>query len=93
MNPRFEWNPQKAAKNLQKHGISFEEASTVFSDPLYITFLDEEHSLNEDRYVTTGQSSQHRLLVVAHTEETERIRIISTRQATNHEKRFYEEAQ
>ena len=93
MNPRFEWNPRKAARNLQKHGVSFEEASTVFSDPLYITFLDEEHSLDEDRYITTGQSSQRRLLVVAHTEEAERIRIISARQATNHEKRFYEEAQ
>ena len=88
----FEWNPQKARVNLRKHQIDFEEACTIFEDPQFITFLDEEHSLDEDRYITTGLSNKNRLLMVAHTEYTGSIRIISARKATKNEEKFYQEA-
>lgn len=88
---QFEWDPQKAIRNLKNHGISFEEASTVFDDPILITFLDEKHSIGENRYITIGLSQQNRLLLIAHTERKEQIRIISARKATPHERRFYEE--
>jgi hypothetical protein len=91
MEQKFEWDLEKALANLAKHGVSFEEASTVFADPLYITFLDEEHSQDEERYITIGQSRQHHLLLVAHTEWENLIRIISARKATKHEQSFYEE--
>ncbi|MCX7840598.1 MAG: BrnT family toxin [Anaerolineae bacterium] len=88
---RFEWNDAKAIKNLRKHRISFDEAATVFDDPMLITFIDEEHSLDEECYITIGLSNLGRLLVVAHTERA-RIRIISARQATKKEAKFYAEA-
>lgn len=91
MRLRFEWNPEKAKVNLKKHQISFEEASTVFDDPLFITFLDEEHSIGEERYITMGLSQKENLLLVAHTDREGRIRIISAREATRNERRFYEE--
>jgi len=92
MKPHFEWNPEKARSNLQKHQVDFDEASTIFDDPQFITFLDEEHSADEERYITIGLSHQNRLLMVAHTDRNENIRIISARKATNHEEKFYQEA-
>jgi len=91
MNLQFEWNPRKAEINLEKHRVSFEEACTVFDDPLFITFLDEEHSVYEERYITIGLSKMNHLLLVAHTDRKGKIRIISARKATNNEQRFYEE--
>lgn len=92
MKVTVEWDPVKARANLKKHGVSFEEASIVFDDPLFITFLDVEHSLDEERYITLGLSQRNRLLLVAHTDREEAIRIISARKATKNERRFYEEA-
>ena len=93
MNQQFEWDPVKARLNLTKHEISFEEASTVFDDPLFITFLDEEHSTDEERYITLGLSNSNTLLLIAHTDREGTIRIISARKATKNERRFYEEAE
>ncbi|SLM28768.1 conserved hypothetical protein [Desulfamplus magnetovallimortis] len=93
MSLNFEWDPNKARSNHGKHGISFEEATTVFNDPFFITFLDVEHSQNEERYITLGTSAGQRLLMIAHTERKEAIRIISARKATKNERRFYEEAE
>jgi uncharacterized protein len=87
----FEWNPGKAAKNLASHGVSFEEAATVFADPLSWTFPDPDHSLGEQRYLSIGLSAQGRILMVVHTERDEAIRIISARGATRPERRYYEE--
>lgn len=88
---RFEWNALKAAANLRKHGVSFDEAASVFFDPLSATGNDPDHSLDERRFVTFGLSSSGRLLVVAHTEHDEVIRIITARQATRSERNLYEE--
>jgi uncharacterized protein len=85
----FEWDPAKAERNLAKHGVSFEEAVTAFSDPLSLTVFDPDHSADEDRYVLQGVSSVGRLLVVAHTDRAARIRIISARLATRRERRSY----
>jgi len=93
MKVTVEWNPVKAETNLKKHQISFEEASTVFDDPLFITFLDVEHSVDEERYITVGLSRGNRLLLVAHTERKGITRIISARKVTKNERRFYEEAE
>lgn len=88
---RFQWDPTKARKNLDKHGISFDEAASVFHDPLAATGADPDHSEGEERMVTFGLSSAGQLLVVAHTERGDAIRIISARVATQHERRIYEE--
>jgi hypothetical protein len=93
MTVTVEWDPVKAEINLKKHQVSFEEASTVFDDPLFITFLDVEHSDDEERYITLGLSQRNRLLLIAHTDREEIIRIISARKATKNERRFYEEAE
>ena len=93
MKSDFEWDPEKAQKNLQKHEVSFEEASSVFDDPMFITVLVDEHSDDEERYITIGISNKTRLLLVAHTERDNRIRIISARKATKHEEKFYEETE
>lgn len=90
---RFEWDHQKAALNLRKHGISFDEAASVLDDPMLISVADDEHSDDEQRFVTIGISGQGKLLVVAHTDRAGRIRIISARKATRHEERFYAEAE
>jgi len=90
--PQFEWDTRKAARNVERHQVSFEEAATVFDDPLFITFVDEEHSLDEERYITLGQSSRGRLLMLAHTEREGRVRLISAREATEKEEQFYAEA-
>ncbi|MBZ5516878.1 MAG: BrnT family toxin [Acidobacteriia bacterium] len=88
---RFEWNAAKAAQNLRKHRVSFEEASSVFYDPLAVTGTDPDHSESEERLVTFGLSAEGRLLVVSHTERGEAIRIISARVATQIERQIYEE--
>jgi len=88
---KFEWNSEKAARNLEKHGVSFPEAATVFSDPLSATFPDPDHSIGESRYVTIGISRLRQILVVAHTDRDDRLRIISARKATRQERRFYEQ--
>ncbi|MCT7960559.1 BrnT family toxin [Laspinema sp. D1] len=87
----FEWNEAKAASNVVKHGVSFEEAKTVFADPLYVDFYDPDHSEEEDRYIIMGESQQGRLLLVAYTERGKGIRIISARTVTQRERRTYEE--
>jgi uncharacterized DUF497 family protein len=87
----FRWDPRKAIANTRKHGVTFREAATVLRDPLSTTFPDEAHSQDEQRYVTIGMSSEGKILVVAHTESDEEIRIISARRATKAERRFYEE--
>lgn len=85
------WDPRKRAVNRRKHRIDFDEAATVFVDPLATTFPDPDHSEDEERYVTIGLSARGRVLVVAHTDAGEEIRVISARRATRHERRFYEE--
>lgn len=89
----FEWDSQKAKKNLAKHKVSFEEAATVFHDPMFITVVDDEHSLDEERYITLGLSNRGRLVMVAHTDRTDMIRIISARPATKQEEKFYADAE
>ena len=91
--PQFEWDKSKAARNLQKHQVSFEEAATVFDDPNFITVIDEEHSGDEERYITIGVSQLARILMVAHTDRGGHIRIISARKATRQEMRFYAKAE
>jgi len=88
---KFEWDPQKAAQNLRKHAVSFEDAVAVFGDPLAGTIRDSTHSTSEVRFVTIGTTSAQRLIVVAHTDRVDRIRIISARPATRAEKKKYEE--
>lgn len=88
---QFEWDPLKARKNLVKHGVSFDEAASVFHDPLAATGADPDHSEGEERMVTFGMSSAGRLLVVAHTARRNAIRIISARVVTQQERRIYEE--
>jgi uncharacterized DUF497 family protein len=87
----FEWDPIKAASNLRDHGVSLEEASTVFGDPLAMLMADPDHSSGEERYVLLGESSRRTLLVVAFAERAPRTRLISAREATRHERRQYEE--
>jgi len=87
------WDTDKAAKNLRKHQVSFDEAATVFDDPMFITFVDEEHSSDEERYITIGLSNRGRLLVIAHTDREGQIRVISARKATRREGKFYAEAE
>lgn len=87
----FEWDDEKAPSNVQKHGVEFEEAVTVFGDPLAETFTDPDHSENEHRFLTFGLSLSGRLLVVAHTERREKVRIISARQMTRLERKIYED--
>ncbi|MFQ6105402.1 MAG: BrnT family toxin [Candidatus Glassbacteria bacterium] len=87
----FEWDENKAEENVTKHGVSFEEARTVFNDPFSITIYDPDHSAEEDRYIDVGLSSKGRILVVSYTERGENIRIINSREATRRERRDYEE--
>ena len=86
----FEWDEKKAYKNIKKHGVSFEEAATVFGDPLSITIYDPLHSKDEDRFVILGMSNKNRILVVIHTDRNDRIRIISARKASKKERKQYE---
>lgn len=91
MPTRFEWDANKAKTNKRKHGISFDEASTVFQDDFSITVFDPDHSGDEERLITIGQSSHKRLLVVVHTERGKKIRLISARKAKPAERKKYEE--
>ena len=86
----FEWNEEKAVSNLFKYGVSFEEAKTVFDDPLYVDFYDPDHSYDEDRYIIIGESQQARLLLVSYTERGNAIRLISAI-VTQMEREAYEE--
>ena len=88
---KFEWDENKAAVNLSKHGISFEEARTVFDDPLYVDFYDPDHSDEEDRYIIVGESQPGNLLIVSYTERADFILLISTRKVTRVEREVYEE--
>ena len=88
---KFEWNQDKAVSNLSNHGVSFDEARTVFADPLYVDFFDPDHSYNEHRYIIIGQSKENRLLLVAYTEREDAIRLVSAREATRKERKNYEE--
>ena len=88
---QFEWHPAKAKINLKKHGIAFREAPTVLRDTLGITFFDPDHSDEENRFITLGFSAAGGLLMVAHTERGERIRIISARRLTRAEREAYEQ--
>lgn len=87
----FEWDPEKAAENLSKHGVSFGEAEGVFADPLALEMPDPDHSNDEERWIVVGQSYRQRLLVVVFIERAEAIRIISARPATRSETNGYEE--
>ena len=89
---RFAWNEKKASSNLVKHGVSFGEATTVFGDPLSNAFPDADHSAEEQRFVLVGSSEQGRILVVAHTDDGEVVRLISAREATPGERKSYEES-
>jgi uncharacterized DUF497 family protein len=88
---QFEWDQQKAQSNLVKHGIPFEEAQTVFDDPLYVDFYDPDHSESENRYIIIGASLMNRVLLVSYTERGDIIRIISARQVTKQEFKTYQE--
>lgn len=87
----FEWDLKKAELNARKHGVTFDEASTVFGDPLALLMPDPDHSMREERYLVLGMSNQRRLLVVAFAERPPRTRLISARRATRNERRRYEE--
>ena len=88
----YEWNSAKAEQNLKKHGVSFDEASSVFKDPFALTIPDADHSLDEPRSVTMGMTSKQRLVVVVHTDRGEAVRLISAREATRKERHDYQEA-
>ncbi len=88
---QFEWNAEKAEANLKKHEVSFDEAKTVFDDPLFVIFADPDHSVRENRFIIMGESNLNRLLVVSYTERRTATRLISAREATRPERKKYEE--
>jgi uncharacterized protein len=88
---KFEWDKNKAVKNQSKHGVSFEEAKTIFNDPLFVDFYDPDHSDREARYLIIGESNQRRLLIVSYTERGTSTRLISAREVTQTERKTYEE--
>lgn len=87
----FEWDPDKATTNFKKHSVTFHEAATVLGDPLSVTFHDPDHSIDEERFITIGVSIEGRVVSVSHTDRENRIRIISARKATRHERKIYED--
>lgn len=93
MGLRFEWDGEKAARNLAKHGVSFDEAASAFGDSLSLTIPDPVHSEDEERCLLLGMTQHRRLVVVAHTERADIVRVISARPATPAERRAYEEGQ
>ena len=93
MGLRFEWDPKKAAANLEKHKVAFEEAATAFADPLSITTPDPDHSIRESRFILIGQTFAGQTVVIAHMERRDQIRIISARRATRREANAYEESE
>lgn len=88
---KFEWDPRKADSNLKKHGVSFQEAASVLGGALSITYPDPDHSVREQRFITVGMSRAGRVLMVAHTDRGDNVRIISTRKVTRRELKYYEE--
>ncbi len=90
---KFEWDPQKAVRNQRKHCVSFQEAASVLGDPLSITYHDPDHSITEYRFITVGMSQFGRVLMLAHTNRGDNIRIISARRTTRQERRYYEEGE
>jgi uncharacterized protein len=88
---QFDWDSEKASANLAKHGVAFDEARTVFDDPLYVDFYDPDHSDEEPRYIIIGQSESGRLLMASYTERDDTIRMISSRELTQAEQKAYEE--
>lgn len=92
MSLKFEWDPKKARLNLSKHGVSFEEALTVFGDLLARIFDDEDHSIEEQREIIIGHSAKERILIVCFTAQGESVRIFSARKATRRERKDYEES-
>jgi len=91
MSIEFEWDQNKAASNFLKHGVSFDEAKSVFDDPIYVDFYDPDQPYNEHRYIIIGHSVKNRLLIVAYAERKNKICLISAREATRREKKVYEE--
>lgn len=87
---QFEWDPDKARENAEKHGVSFEDAVSVFGDPLATTVSDPDHSVGEVRYLTTGMTQGGQILIIWHTEREDTLRIIGAREATAAERRIYE---
>ena len=87
---KFSWNPAKDQQNISKHGISFQEATTAFGDPLAGTIPDPDHSVGEQRFLTIGRTSNGRLIVVSHMEDNDSVRIINARDTTAHERKTYE---
>jgi len=87
----FEWDPGKARRNRRKHRVSFQEAATVFGDPLAVTYLDPDHSISEQRFITIGMSTAGRVLSVAHSDRDDNMRIVSARKTTLRERKQYEE--
>ncbi len=87
---QFEWDKEKAASNLKKHGVSFGEGKTVWNDYFYIDLFDDEHSVEENRFLIVGESEGKRLLIVSYTERESRVRIISARELTAKERKDYE---
>ena len=90
---RFSWDPQKAAANLRKHGVAFPDAATAFGDPLSVTIPDPDHSANEARFLLVGMTAGGQLVVIAHSERGNDIRLISAREATRRERETYEEGE
>jgi uncharacterized DUF497 family protein len=88
---QFEWDPSKAEINVEKHGVTFQEAATVFGDPLSHTFDDPDHSDEELRFLTVGLAATGKLLIVSHVDRGNKVRIISARALTSREQKFYEE--
>jgi uncharacterized DUF497 family protein len=87
----YEWDAKKAKANLRKHGVSFEEAASVFLDPMAVTFSDPDHSAQEVREITIGHSARRRIVFLSHTRRGDRTRLISARKATKRERKQYEE--
>ena len=87
---QFEWDPDKAVRNFEKHGVSFQDAATVFGDKLSYTFDDPDHSDEELRFLTVGFSQTGKLLIIAHADRNDKVRIISAREVTKRERRFFE---
>ena len=90
---KFEWDLQKADRNLKKHDVSFQEAASVFVDTHSVTYPDPDHSVKENRFITVGMARSGRILIVAHTNRGDSIRIISARKTTRKERRHYEEGE
>lgn len=88
---KFEWDKQKADTNLKKHGVTFQEAASVFGDVLSITYPDPDHSIRENRFITVGISRFGRVLIISHTDRGKNVRIINARKTTRKEHKYYEE--